>query len=181
MAVIPPPKERFRDNSILLAHYCKDIIIDGYNQGLTQISPPYLDIGMLILENEYTPEKLIDNFIKYSYSSWEQIKNRDEDFFEHNLSNVFRYYSEEVIQMFKELFFIKKNDGTLLISKEQKDYIWNTLNSLCKICIHQIHESRNPIKSEDGSIIYLNPDVYPHVEDLKKWIDFWGVRRNLRY
>ena len=103
----PPPKERFRDTSIGLAHYCKNIIVKAYHQKLTQITPGFVKLGLMYLEEEYTPEDLIEGFILYSYPSWEQIKQKDERFFDENMGKVFRYYKPEILSMFRELFFIK--------------------------------------------------------------------------
>lgn len=177
---LPPPDVRFRDNTIALAYYCRDIIVDAYQSGYTTIQPAYINLGIVILENEYSPDMLINNFINYSYPSWNQILIKDEDFFDKNIFTVFKKWSKEVVNMFRELFYTKKSDGSSLISQEQKEYIWKVFHTLVKISLHYIHESRLPKRMPDGSIVYSNPDMMPHVLNLGGLIDTWGVK-NLRF
>lgn len=177
---LPPPDVRFRDNTIALAYYCRDIIVDAYQSGYTTIQPAYVNLGIVILENEYSAEKMINNFITYSYPSWNQILIKDEEFFDKNIFIVFKQWSKNVVNMFRELFYTKKSDGTSLITEEQKQYIWKVFHTLVKISLHYVHESRSPKRLADGSIKYDKQDVMPHVLNLGELINTWGVK-NLRF
>lgn len=179
---IPPPVDRFRDNTITLAHYCKNIIINAYNQQLTSIQPIYVQIGLHVLENGYTGEELINNFIKFSYLSWDKIKVKDEDFFDQNKTELFNAWPTEVIQMFHSLFFTNKPDGTPLISAKQKEYIWNAVQSFVKISIQHIYESRQPYRTQDGSIEFRFNNQYDYItDDLFNLARKWEIYEKLKY
>lgn len=177
----PPPAIRFQTNTLHIANFCTDIISKASEHNLTQIDPIVIKVGIVFLQNNYTPENLIVNWITYSYPFWEQIRNCKEEFFDENVKTVFANYDAEMIRMFRELFYTTRPDGSSLISKDQKNKIWTSFQSLVKISLHYIHESRHPTRGSDGRIIYKDPNHFTHVADLEKLIDLWKIRENLRF
>jgi hypothetical protein len=178
---IPPPVERFADNSINLAHYCGKLVNQAYEEGLTQIHPLFVKAGLLTLENDYSRDQMINNFINFSHENWDEIYNRDEKFFDENTGRLFNAWPEEVVSMFRSLFFTKKPNGDPLITEEEKKHIWNTVQSLVKISIHHIHETRKPTGVKEGVIIYAHPEVFETVTDISGLAKKWKIYERLRF
>ena len=67
--------------------------------------------------------ELIETFIKYSNGYWDEILNRNEDFFKSHSGKVFGNLpvGEGNIDAFKMLFTSKDEDGEFIICKEDRD------------------------------------------------------------
>ena len=117
----------------------------------------------------------------YSHENWSQIKAKNEAFFDEHSNEIFNAWSPEVVKLFRSLFFTKLPNGQPLITQDQKDHIWKGFQSLVKISIHFIHESRQPYKSSDGSIAYRKPQTIEYVDDLPSLINEWSLRDKLRF
>lgn len=183
-APIPPPQVRFYDNTMYLAHYCEGLICKAHDSGLTTIDPINVRLGVAWMESTYSSDEdkhlLIRNFIFYSYPYWEHIRLRQEQFFDKEIYKVFYEWDKSHVALFRDLFFVKKADGTLFISAEQKKTIWDTFNGMVKICIHYVHEMREPYTTTGGLIAYSKPDEFNHVMDLGNLIRTWDMTGKVR-
>ena len=175
---LPPPAERFYENTLYLLNYCEGLISDAYNKGLTNINPIDVRGGILWMKATYEPDPraLVEMFVIYSYPYWEPIRGRNEKFFDKEIFKVFNGWDREYVALFRDLFFIKTPEGALFIQPEQKKTIWDTFNSLVKICIQYIHDAREPYWITHGQVIgYRKPEEHSQIMNLTEMIQIWGL------
>ncbi len=82
----------------------------------------------------------------------DQIIARHENFFSQNAAKLFPALPPDMITPVALLLTRKDENGTDIISKEDKEAIWTFLDCLVKICIKYIHIKRMPIikQTENG-------------------------------
>jgi len=184
MDSLKPPCERFKDNTICLAELCRTIVADAYKQGLTTIMPGYITIGMDLIEKTHSKNnrELINTFIINSHPHWDKILTHNEDFFDKHSESIFNSWEKEHRAMFRDLVFLKKPDGSLFITPKQKEQTWILFESLVKISLHHIHETRQGKKTSDGKIIYQHPEIFPEIkQDMLTLTKTWKIYDRLRF
>jgi hypothetical protein len=179
MSNLPPPTERFKANVKALTQICSELISRAQKQGLTDIDLMTVRFISIMLEN-YDSKELIDQFITYSFPYWEQIRTCDEKFFELNAERIFPSYDNKTVTVFKELFFVRTKEGKLFITPEEKERIWKLFESLVKVSLHHIHESRDPVVDRNTKVATYRKEAYNHVTKLPELIQVWKLK-NLRF
>lgn len=178
MSKIPPPKERFKNTVIDLAGFCEEMLESLRTRKYKVLNPANLKIlSMFLISME--DELLIDTFIKKSHNYWKQIKTRDEDFFINHSTDIFEIPADQA-EMFIDLFTLKDPKNNYAVSKDDRDGIWEYFESLVKISINYIHETRGPIivpNEKDASIkepkylrTFMNSEI-----NLRKTSKEWGI------
>ena len=168
---IPPPQVRFYDNTMYLAHYCEGLICKAHDSGLTTIDPINVRLGVAWMESTYSSDEdkhlLISQLhSSTSYPYWSTSACARSSSSTRRSTRSSTNGTSRTSALFRDLFFVKKADGTLFISAEQKKTIWDTFNGMVKICIHYVHEMREPYTTTGGLIAYSKPDEFNHVMDL---------------
>ena len=137
--------EMCQANLIDLCGEVKRILDKLYKEKLINFNPILITIGQGIL-SKYVPDVIIDNFIKNTCQHWEKINEKDENFFIENAGDLLKDYPVGDIDPFKEIF---KNN---YIDDNDKELLWEYLESLIKISIIYIHQERKPyyIENDDG-------------------------------
>jgi len=144
----PPPKERFKNTIIGLSSFCKELCEDlrkkKYNIDTTLVSFAGLYLAQM---DDF---ELIDNFILKSHPYWKEIKEHDENFFINHSDTIFDLPKDQ-LSIFTDFFLLKDTKNKPVVSKEDKDLIWEYFESLVRISIHHVHEERSPcMKIVDG-------------------------------
>jgi len=177
-SILPPTEERFHQNVVGLSQLVYDLVSNAYSQGYKIIQPAMVEFASLIL-NSYDKKTLIETFIKHSHKHWDQIKRREESFFDKNCHDIFKGLPMNNVDAFKKLFTLKNENGEHVIKQDDRDAIWDFFESLIKISINHIHQNRKPtIKtSNNGTKEPIYTQVYFNDIDLNHHANVWNVKR----
>jgi len=138
------PEDRLRDNISGLIDLCRDIIVDAEKKGFTTINVGLVDIASATL-SQWNATNLIGDFIKNSHIYWEQIRCRDEEFFQSNLAIIFANVPLIDMPVVARLFHaVDPKSGELLVPLDDREAVWDFLTAMVKICIRYIHDERKP-------------------------------------
>jgi hypothetical protein len=186
---MPAPPLRFRDNCVALVHFLINVLNDaGRERVVDDADPVMLRAALLYFEHGADPEEIIDAFITYTYPYWKQILEKDETFFLEHADSLFHKKSSsekevnvdrlKMTSVFKALLTArKKQGGGLWLSPDKRAHIWKIVQSLVKISLHHVSESRKPFKhGTHGDIRWSDEMVYTHiVEPLPTLLTQWGI------
>lgn len=190
---LPPEEERFSTNVTIMAQAVAHAIRKLNQEGYNTVNPAIVDLAATIMGG-FDKHYLIQGFIENSHQEcWDYIKRRDEEYFIENISNVFKYLPMEHVNMFADLFRIKRpsldengqpilNDSgqqvmESVIEKSIKDQIWDLFDTMIKICIKYVHKGREPYSytAEDMTVANAyNKEFYDNV-DIPHHCEVWGV------
>lgn len=118
---------------------------------------------------------LTNKFIENSEPYWDNILNKEDDFFVNNSAQIFGKYASAPEFNALKVIFGKNKDGVGLVDDQTKDDVRDFLNSLVKISIVHIFNSRVPKVEKNGSkvsISYGKKTEYPNIDVIghsKKW------------
>jgi len=176
MTTVKPTQDRFYDNVVELIDLVYEIVSDAKAAGYDLANPNIIRLvgGFL---NNYDRTKLITNFIKYSYPHWEQIRNRDAEFFQKNAMDIFRDLPMKQVNAFNQMTTLKDKNGDPVVKIEDQNAVWEFFESLVKIAIKYIHEGRRPaIKEIDGVKKAIYTARFFKEIDLEKEVRIWGIK-----
>jgi len=176
--ILPPPEERFHQNVIGLSQLVYDLVSNANSRGYKTIHPSTVEFASLLLMG-YDKKSLIETFIKHSHKHWDQIKRRDENFFDKNCHDIFKGLPMNNVNAFRELFMLKDSNGNHVIKAEDRDAIWDFFESLIKIGINYIHQNRKPsVKTDnDGKKLPVYTQGFFNDVNLEHHASVWGVKR----
>jgi hypothetical protein len=167
---------RFYDNMLGLTQLIQELTTACWEAGHEIIPPITLTIAEQYLKT-YDKNKLVYNFIDFSHKYWNEIKDRDENFFIEHANEIFRDLPLDKVNLFATLFTSKDKEGKYVIEIADREAIWEYFESLVKIGIKYLHRVRGPkIKQMPNGIksVYEHP-ILQHVE-LKKHAKRWNVK-----
>lgn len=181
----PSEKERFSITTCQLAeaiHYNVSIL---YEKGYKTIDPNLVLIVSEVIK-QFDKDYLIKGFIENSHKScWDNIKSKKEDFFVENANDIFKYLPAGEVNLFKDLFLTKDDDGNSVIDQQLKDQIWKLFEVMIKISIKYIHKNRSPfaITDKNGELFHKYETDFFNEIDLVKHAATWDIKLefNLRY
>lgn len=141
--IITTPDEatRFFDNITDLSEYTFDLVSNLFNSGVKIVNPSVVKLASCVVEG-LDKDKLITGYIMHSYKHWNQIKDHNRYFFSKDGCDIFGKLPLNSVQAFRDLFTLKKEDGTHVVDGEDADILWEYFESLCKIGIKYIHNKR---------------------------------------
>lgn len=155
-----------------------EIISDLWDQGYKQVDPKLIKLIEAWLNTEPILD-IMNTFIANSYPFWSQIKKRKEDFFVSNLEKVFEKLPyKDKLGKFSKLFTMTDEFGERILSKEDRDIIWEYMESLVRISIVYIHKGRKPdatIKDGKAQAIYRE-HFFEDIKQLNRIAKDWGVK-----
>ena len=155
-APAPLPEERFMANGNIIMKLVIHLVTLVSQKGQTKLNPKILEFLSRKLA-EQDPRETIIKFIDNSYEHWPQIKQRNEEHFDANISSLFASFDENIVAMFVDLFKARDNTGAVIVGKEYRDKIWDILGAMVKTCIVFVHENNGPFVDEDGACCYSKP------------------------
>lgn len=141
---------RFKKRVLILADLIYAIIHDLQNNGNKIADSNIVAAGKKYLEAIEEPI-LIQNFIRKTSKYWDDIHNKNEEFFSSHASSIFGDLPTDKVQNFNLIFTSKDSDGEFLVKPDERNDIWVHFAVLVKIAIKHIHDKREPyIKIIDG-------------------------------
>ena len=162
--------DRFYCNLLDFVDLMLEIIPDdykGFNWGLLELVKKYIE-GY----SEKKKKDAVVAFIKNSEKYWsKQIKHRKEVFFIENSSKIFSQFGDKV-NVFKSIF----TDKTVL-TEDDKDTIWQYIESFVKQSVKFIHENRKPTRTlynQKYQNVYTS--VYMKDIDISKHARDWDIK-----
>lgn len=176
----PSSEERFYQTVVELTQLIHDLVSESYDKGYEIVSPGLVQMGGIIL-SAYNKMKIIQVFIKYSHSHWDEIRNRNESFFDEHSTSIFGDLPLNNVNAFKALFTLRDKNGHHVITKDDRDAVWDFFHTLVKISIKYIHLGRRPVQRIDNKgkpkCIYLahffdEVDIETHAKEWKIQLDF---------
>lgn len=182
---IPPEEERFALATTQLANAVYESVLHLNKLGYPTADPMLVQIvscTIAIFDKHY----LISGFIENSHHKcWDGIKRKDEQYFADNAGDIFKYLPSDKVNLFKDLFTTKDNNGKSVICQQTKDDVWELFTKMVKISIKYIHKYRSPVAiSNNNGIITNKYEKSFHDEvNLAYHAKIWGVTLefNLQY
>ncbi len=173
---IPSPVERFKANMDAISDLIHELVTKANQRGCTIVSSLTVSLGTIYLKSQ-NPDQLIISFIDRSHEYWDKIHIQDENFFNENLGTVFSGISKASSDAFVILATAKDNTGNPIISKNDREDIWNYMKSFVKISIHYIHEKRMPDLMDKGGkpIAVYRQNFKPEIK-LEDHGEKWKIR-----
>ncbi len=174
----PPEEERFLTNVLDLTALVHELATTCWNSGTKDINPQLVFIAEKYLEN-YDKISLIETFIKHSHPHWDEIKNRNEEFFIEHAHILFKHLpiDSNNINAFKVFFTAIDENGENIIIEEDRDAIWDIFDSLVKICIKYVHKVRGVKLVDTGKGLrpaYIK-NKFPDIK-VRKQAKIWGIK-----
>jgi hypothetical protein len=169
-------EERFHKNMMGLANLIHELISSCWDEGYKNISPSIIGLVKSYL-NGYDKIQLISDFIQVSHTYWQEIKDREENFFIEHAYQIFKGLPEDQINLFSLLFTAKNSQGKNIIVDEDRDAIWAFFESFVKISIRYLHRVRvlKLIETENGLIPRYTVKIFPNIK-LREWAKIWQVK-----
>ena len=141
---LPSDEIRFKTSTLGLISLTKEVVLSCQKKDENRVSPDIVD-AIYAMVNATEATAIINNYIKYSFQFWEEMRVENRKFFEKNAGAIFGDLPLQDLNIFQFLFESKN------IKKEDEEDVWRYFHSLCKISIKYIHNSRGPhVKIIDG-------------------------------
>lgn len=179
MTAMAPEEVRFSDNVTIIIQAIQASVKQVYQQGITTIDPNTIQLIAVLISN-FDKHHLIQGFIENSHEfCWDKIKARDEDFFINNVGSIFRYLPAEKVNLFKDLYLAKDENGKNVVSDDLKNQIWRLFDANIKISIKYCHRLRSPysIAGPDGTVRNMYAASFFDEVKLEHHAKVWGVNR----
>lgn len=169
------PPERFKSNVIDLVDFCKGLILRLKKEKYNVTEPQILEIGILVL-NTYDDTNLIEDFINGSHIYWDQIYNKNEEFFIQHSKSIFKDLPAQSVQMFIDIFNLKTPYNTPAIKQDDRDVIWEFFETFVCISLNYIHEKRGPkLTEKEGQMVKTYTREYLSTIKLQKLSKQWKL------
>jgi len=165
--------EKFKNNLLLLLDLINEIIDYGKSNGINIDIDNTVFIGSKFFINKSDKIFLIKNFISKSYEYWDSIKNKDEDFLKNNCNILFNELPEKYIDIFKNMFEYKLEDGSLLLDEDVKNNIWELIFALINNSINHIYQIRE--MSKDPVTLKYTKNYFPIIK-IKNEKEKWNIK-----
>lgn len=127
------PEIRFKENFSGIIDVVYDIALKATKSGYDKLDPTIIKIVGGFVEG-LTPTQIIETFITSTYSYWNEIRVKDQDFLMKKADQIFTTFSDK-FSLFRGLF-----DGGY-VSEADMEILWSYFHSFVKISIRYQRES----------------------------------------
>lgn len=170
MQATPAPVERFHSTFTETVKLISELNQACYNKGYTQVYPGLVVIAEQFLA-KFDKDELIIGFINNSHLYWDQVKEKNEDFFMKNADKIFGHIKLiDLPSALRNLFSAVDERGKKVILTEDRDAIFMFFSSMIKICLKYIHEKRGPIAINNYTSGFL-PEI-----NLPRQVELWKIQ-----
>lgn len=173
-----PPEERFHVVISQISSKINEKLAEMEEDGKSPIPTILSRFAVSYIHDYKDKKKMITNFIRKSYSHWDQVRNRDIDFFCKHAGEIFGDIPVSGIsEIFDTMVHAKRDDGSYYINDKERETWWAFFDSMLRICISYAHENSGPqAKIEGGKQIFSyskdafaeQDDNYPRFDILKE-------------
>ena len=183
--------DKFKSNLLILIDIVTEMFDEGYNKKVISNDFKLMSILKIVI-SKTSGDKMLTNFIKKTHSYWDQIFEKDINYFKGLGLEIFGIvkdkgleeytkdsgdsFLEKIsgnhIELFKELLegeYEEKGEKISILDDERKGDIWKILHSFVRISIVYIHKER---KYQNGK---YNAEFFPEIK-IKSNVDKWNVR-----
>lgn len=172
----PTEEERFSTNMNDLSNLVHELTSKCWDNGHKEVNPTLIVLAQAYL-NAMNKGQLMEVFITHSHNFWEEIRERNENFFVEHSGEIFGKLPVEKgnIDAFKMLFTSKDSKGNSVIDEDDRDAIWSMFGSLVKISLKYIHRIRecHIVENAEGKMVpKYKHNKFPEIkvrELAKKW------------
>lgn len=165
MSNIKPEEERFYDNLEILINCIEYNFKNISAKTGINISAVNMIPAVKTFLPTFSKNYIIEMFIDKSHQKcWNIINERNEEYFLNNASTLLSFIPSNNVNVFKDLFLAKNEDGEFILTDKDKETIYNLLDILIKISIKYVYRMRK-----------TNPNFMPNVA-LEHHIQKWKVR-----
>ena len=191
---LPSPSERFKKNLMILSEIINDMFEEGQENGVVPSGFNVFAILKLIL-SKTSGEYMIKRFIKRTNKHWEQIKEKDLNYFKNIGLELFQTIETKGVEGFKDEEEISstnligklssgnfkdfktilegsyeyEGDTIDIFDDTRKEDIWKIMHSFVKISLCYIHETRKPMEGK------YTVEFFPEIQ-IKQAAEEWNVR-----
>lgn len=144
-----PDHERFHKCYLGMIDTIHDAIAELHAAGRVSITPEMVTFIRPMVAN-VDPRKSMQQFITSSHETcWDHVKTRNtQELLLHANDIVKGLFSGglpiDVVSIFKTILEARHPNGTLVVSADIIDGIWESFEALIKIALKYIHNGRNP-------------------------------------
>lgn len=173
---LPPEEERFCITTTQLSELIYESVSKLYNMGYKTADPQLVQMISQIIQF-YDKKLLIEGFIENSHKlCWDSINKRDEEFFIKNAGEIFKYLPMDKVDLFKDLFQTKDQNGNHVIEQDLKNSLWKLFDTMIKISIKYVHKGRKPFSTNNGKEVVSKYSVtfFENV-DIAHHATLWNV------
>lgn len=170
----PTAEKRFKHNIDDVADFLFDICSEIVHKGYKDINLKMIGLAIKYVKN-YTDVDITEDYVYHSCRYWEQIRNKEREFFDKNLCKIFGGLplSEDQLNMFQRISVARDERGELYVNESDIQELWDDFHCLTKIAIHYLYD---------------NPDAYKILKiklaaaknynlDLDAAAKLWGINR----
>jgi hypothetical protein len=177
---LPPEEERFSITAVQLAGAIKYCVNDLISKGYNTVNPLLVELASTVIMN-FDKHQLIQGFIENSHiSCWDNIKMRNEEFFVNNSGEIFKHLPAGEVNLFKDLFTTKDQNGNSVVEQSFKNQVWTLFDAMVKISIKYIHKNRSPYSTNENGVVvnkyersfFNNIDIQSHSDKWKVVLTF---------
>lgn len=164
-----PPEKRFRTNMETVCNKIKKYVASANSASGQQVMPEYLIEGVMTYVLSQKPSELIERFIVYSYGYWNEIANKDENFFRKNAIKIFLQdqnhdLGKEMIVKFEMVLDTKVN-GKPIVDDKERESLWRIFLGFIRISIRYVEQNN---LSKGGKFTANKITIPFEIENLKK-------------
>jgi hypothetical protein len=183
--------EKFRSNLIILIDIVSEMFEEGYENKVIKSDFKLMPILKIVIKKA-PGDRMLKNFIKRSHPYWDQILNKDIDYFKNLGLELFgmvkdkglEEYTKDAddgflsklsgnhVDLFKELMegeYEMDGEKVSILDDERKEDIWKILHSFVKISVVYIHQGR---KFQDGK---YHVEFFPEIK-VKENVSKWNIK-----
>ena len=173
----PPEHERFYTNIMGLTDLMHELSCICWEEGCEEVNPQLVSFARSYLGNQ-DKIYLIETFINYSWEYWDEIKDRNEDFFIEHANDIFQHLpiKSDNINAFKTFMTAQDEDGNFIIIKDDKDAMWDYFDAMVKISIKYIHKAKRPklIEKPEGMVPVYTSQKFREIK-VRAIARAWGM------
>ena len=184
--------DRFKNNFMALIEICEELVLEGHEHGATTLTPVMFSV-IRVLVSKLSGEYLIERFIAKTHKHWNNIRDRDFEYFKDLGGTLMSIASKEGvdsmidqqdsvvsglkfghISAFKDLLVAEyKDENGEMVSLLDDDRIadtWRIMHSFVKQSISYIYEKRCIV---DGQ---FTKDFFSDI-NIKTCATDWNLRK----
>jgi len=172
----PSEEQRFAENINGLIQLVYEIIKDISGKGYQLVNPELVKLAGALI-SKFDPKVVLDAFINYSHEHWDQIKERNRQFFVDHADQIFRDLPiGDNLQTFKKLFALKDPSGSYVVDGDDLDCMWDFFDGNVKIAVKYIHREREKLVSDLDTVLEdnLGRSLFVQARNLKFHDLVWG-------
>jgi len=183
--------DKFKANLLILIDIVTEMFDEGYEKKVIDTDFKLMSLLKIVISRT-SGDKMLRNFIKKTHPYWDQILEKDREYFKNLGLELFgvvkdkgldeytkdsedsflQKLSGNHVELFKELLegeYEENGEKISILDEERKGDIWKILHSFVRISIVYVHQGR---KYKDGK---YNVEFFPEIK-VKGNVEKWNIK-----